>query len=75
MPFLNPKRVNKGPASGEVSYSTSSRNGNRANGNHLDILGLRIGLFCEIVTKIFQERPMKIGTLLLASEMPVPIPG
>ena len=59
MPFLNPKRVNKGPASGEVSYSTSSRNGNRANGNHLDILGLRIGLFCEIFTKRCQKRPIK----------------
>ena len=45
------------------------------NGHHLEILGLRMGLFCEIVTKRCQKRPIKMGTLLLASEMPVHIPG
>ena len=54
-------------------YSTSSRNGNPANGNHLDILGLRISLFCEIVTKRFQKRPIKMGNLLLNSKIPVPV--
>ena len=46
-------------------YSTFSRNGNRANGNRLKILGLRIGLICEIVAKRCQKRPIKIGILLL----------
>ena len=32
-----------------------------------------IGLFCELVAKETLKRPTKIGTLLLASEMPAPI--
>jgi hypothetical protein len=33
------------------TYNTSLRNRNRVNRNHLGILGLRIGLFCALVTK------------------------
>jgi len=35
---------------------------------------LRIGLFCELVTRETSKETYKMGTLLLASEMPVPIP-
>ena len=68
-------------------YSTSPRNGNRVNMNQDEML-VR-GQVCykkslillqkELVTvnslqKRRQRRPSKIGTLLLASEMLVPIP-
>ena len=51
-------------------FPVTRRNRNPVNRNHLGF-GLQIGLFCEHISEM---RPTKIGTLLLGSEMPVPIP-
>jgi len=46
-------------SSSYASYSTSSPSRNRVKRNHLEILDLRMGLFCQCVTKVASKETYK----------------